>query len=143
MIDAEKAEYEDVLRRLTAKCEELVAENARLRSSENNAHAVLREVYNDPTASPAVRVKAAGLALPHETPRLTPVPPPLDLVAEPVIPLADLVRRRRARQDALQGLLPGDPKFLEWVNRDHTDLPPGSDQRDGNGSDGDGSSDDH
>ena len=57
MTDIEKAEYEDVLRRLTAKCEELVAENARLRSSENNAHSVLREVYNDPTASPAVRVK--------------------------------------------------------------------------------------
>jgi hypothetical protein len=102
MTDIEKAEYEDVLRRLTAKCEELVAENARLRSSENNAHAVLREVYNDPTASPAVRVKAAGLALPHETPRLESVPPPLDLVAEPIEPLADVVRRQRARADRMQ-----------------------------------------
>jgi hypothetical protein len=101
MTDTEKAEYEDVLRRLTAKCEELVAENARLRSSENNAHAVLREVYNDPTASPAVRVKAAGLALPHEVPRLESVPPPLELIAEPIEPLADVVARQRARADRM------------------------------------------
>jgi hypothetical protein len=101
MTDIEKAEYEDVLRRLTAKCEELVAENARLRSSENNAHAVLREVYNDPTASPAVRVKAAGLALPHEVPRLTPQPPALELTAEPIMPLAEVVRLQRARADRM------------------------------------------
>jgi len=78
-------------------------ENARLRSSENNAHAVLREVYNDPTASPAVRVKAAGLALPHEVPRLESVPPPLDLVAEPVEPLAEVVRRQRASRSHVVG----------------------------------------
>src|SRR5215472_18577072 len=97
MIDAEKAEYEDVLRRLTAKCEELAAENARLRSEKSDALSVLREVYNDPTASPAHRIKAAGLALPHEVPRLESVPPPLDLIAEPPpIPLAELVRARRA-----------------------------------------------
>ena len=64
MTDTEKAEYESVIQKLTTALEQLAAENARLRSSENNAHAVLREVYNDPTASPAVRVKAAGLALP-------------------------------------------------------------------------------
>jgi len=106
MTDIEKAEYEDVLRRLTAKCEELVAENARLRSSENNAHSVLREVYNDPTASPAVRVKAAGLALPHETPRLTPVEAPLELTAKEVEyePLAAVVERQRARADRLLAL---------------------------------------
>ena len=105
MTDAEfqnrLAEYEDMVRLLTTKLEELAAENTRLRSSENNAHAVLREVYNDPTASPAVRVKAAGLALPHETPRLESVPPPLDLVAEPVEPLADVVARQRARADRM------------------------------------------
>jgi hypothetical protein len=112
MTDIEKAEYDDVVRQLMAKCEQLAAENARLRSSENNAHAVLREVYNDPTASPAVRVNAAGLALPHETPRLESVPPPLDLVAEPIEPLAEVVRRQRARCDRMiaedaqfQGLL--------------------------------------
>jgi hypothetical protein len=49
MTDADKAEYEGVIRLLTAKVEELAAENARLRSSESTAHSVLREVYNDPT----------------------------------------------------------------------------------------------
>jgi hypothetical protein len=85
-----------------AEITKLREENARLRSSENNAHSVLREVYNDPTASPAVRVKAAGLALPHEVPRLESVPPPLDLVAEVIEPLADVVARQRARADRMQ-----------------------------------------
>jgi hypothetical protein len=101
MTDTEKAEYDDVVRQLMAKCEQLAAENARLRSSENNAHSVLREVYNDPTASPAVRVKAAGLALPHEVPRLESVPPPLELTAEVIEPLADVVARQRARCDRM------------------------------------------
>ena len=130
MTDIEKAEYEDVLRRLTAECERLVAENARLRSSENNAHSVLREVYNDPTASPAVRVKAAGLALPHEVPRLESVPPPLDLVAEPVEPLADVVRRQRARADRM---LREDPQFQALRNSGYL--------LEGNGSDDSGSND--
>jgi hypothetical protein len=128
MTDAEKAEYEDVLRRLTAKCEELVAENTRLRSEKSDALSVCKEVYSDPNAAPALRLKAAGLALPHETPRLTPQPPAIDSTCEEVIPLADLVRRRRARVAALEGLDHTDPantaKFLAWVGRDHTDEPP-------------------
>jgi len=107
MTDAEfqnrLAEYEDMVRLLTTKLEELAAENTRLRSSENNAHAVLREVYNDPTASPAVRVKAAGLALPHEVPRLAPVAPAIDATCEEVYePLADVIARQRARCDRMQ-----------------------------------------
>ena len=108
MTDSEKAEYEGTIRLLVTKLEETVGENdrlreenARLRSSENNAHAVLREVYNDPTASPAVRVKAAGLALPHEVPRLTPVPPAIDATCEEIEPLADVVARQRARSDRM------------------------------------------
>jgi hypothetical protein len=62
---------------------------------------VLSEVYNDPTASPAVRVKAAGLALPHETPRLQSVPPAIDATCEEIVPLADLVTARRARHDRM------------------------------------------
>jgi hypothetical protein len=131
MTDIEKAEYEDVLRRLTAKCEELVAENARLRSSENNAHAVLREVYNDPTASPAVRVKAAGLALPHEVPRLTPEPRPLDLVYEEVEPLSVVVERQRARANRILALpLEERERMIAGVVR-----------RNGNGGDDSGSND--
>jgi hypothetical protein len=126
MIDAEKAEYEDVLRRLTAECERLVAENARLRSSENNAHSVLREIYNDPDAPQGVRVKAAGLALQHETPRLTPVPPPLDLVAKEAEyePLSVRVERERARSDRILALpLEERERMIRGVVR-----------RDGNGS---------
>jgi hypothetical protein len=102
MTDIEKAEYDDVVRQLMAKCEQLAAENARLRSEKSDAHSVLKEVYNDPTASPAVRVKAAGLALPHETPRLNPVSQ-LELAAEPEpMPLAEVVRLQRARADKMQ-----------------------------------------
>ena len=63
---------------------------------------VVKEIYSDPAASPSLRLKAAGLALPHETPRLTPVPPPLDLVAEEYEPLADVIARQRARCDRMQ-----------------------------------------
>jgi hypothetical protein len=96
--------HEDALVACMAEITKLRAENARLRSSENNAHSVLREIYNDPDAPQGVRVKAAGLALQHETPRLTPVPPPLELTAEPVEPLADVVARQRALLDRLLAL---------------------------------------
>src|SRR6516164_10861863 len=99
--EAKLKRHEDALAACMVEITRLREENARLRSSENNAHSVLREVYNDPTASPAVRVKAAGLALPHETPRLESVPPPLELTAEPIEPLADVVRRQRARVERM------------------------------------------
>jgi hypothetical protein len=63
----------------------------------------LKEVYSDSDQPAYLRVKAAGLALAHETPRLQSVPPPLELTAEPIIPLADLVTQRRARQNQLEG----------------------------------------
>jgi hypothetical protein len=131
--------HEDALIACMAEITKLREENARLRSSENSAHAVLREVYNDPTASPAVRVKAAGLALSHESAPLKPVSQ-LELKAEePVIPLADLVRRRRARVKALEGLPPDHPRYLEWVNRDAEDFTDsaGNSSAVGNGQDDD------
>jgi hypothetical protein len=91
------AEYEDMIRLLTAKCEQLASENARLRSSENTAHSVLREVYNDPSASPNVRVLAAKAAIAHESAPLKPVEAPLELVVEEVKPLHQLVEEQRAR----------------------------------------------
>jgi len=121
MTDIEKAEFEDVLRRLAAKCEELAAENAKLRSSENTAHSVLREVYNDPSASPHVRVLAAKAAISHESAPLKPVTQ-LELKAEPErLPLAELVRLRRARSKAMEdpgfpgGIVPPDhPRARAW-----------------------------
>ena len=94
--------HEDALVACMAEITKLREENARLRSSESNALSVCREVYNDPSAPPALRLKAAGLALPHEVPRLESVPPPLDLVAEPYEPLAVVVERQRRRADAMQ-----------------------------------------
>jgi hypothetical protein len=95
------AEYEGLVRMLTSKLEEMAAENTRLRSERSDALSVCKEVYSDPNAPPALRLKAAGLALPHETPRLESVPPPLELVAESIEPLADVVRRQRARADRM------------------------------------------
>ena len=135
MTDAEfqnrLAEYEDMVRLLTAKLEELAAENARLRSSENSAHAVLREVYNDPSASPAVRVRAAQAAISHESAPLKAMSPPLELVAKPVEDLATLVHRRRRRQTALEGRLEGDPEYKRWIEREDGTYPADDDTPNG------------
>jgi hypothetical protein len=123
MTDPEKAEYEDMVRLLTTKCEELAAENARLRNSENTAHSVLREVYNDPSASPHVRVLAAKAAISHESAPLKPVAQLELTAAEPKpLPLAEKVRLQRMRADALRspqhpgGILPPDhPTVAKWT----------------------------
>jgi hypothetical protein len=94
-------EYEGIIRMLTAKVEELVAANTLLRSEKSDALSFLTEVFNDPNALPAHRLKAAGLVLPHQVPRLESVPPPMDLVAEEVVPLAELVEKQRARADRM------------------------------------------
>jgi hypothetical protein len=94
--------HEDALAACMTEITRLREENARLRSSESNAHSVLKEVYNDPTASPNVRVKAAGLAIAHETPRLMPEKAAIDVTAEEIIPLAELVAKQRKRADAMQ-----------------------------------------
>jgi hypothetical protein len=124
-----KAQLDDaayVIREQMARIAELEAEVERLRSAAG-AHEVLKEIYLNPDASQANRIKAATAALNVEKPRLAMTAyVGKDSTAEVVIPLAELVAKRRARQDALQGLLPDDPKFLEWI------------ERDGNGSDGNG-----
>jgi hypothetical protein len=119
MTDTEKAEYEDVLRRLTLKCEELVAENTRLRSEKSDALSVCQEVYSDPAAPAALRLKAAGLALPHETPRLESVPPALELTAEPYEDLATAVEKQRARMNKILALsLEERSALITGVGRD-------------------------
>src|SRR5215467_160039 len=102
MTDAEKAEYEDVVRQLMLKLEQLAAENASLKANNASAHQTLRAIYADSTQPATVRVKAATAALNVETLRLESVPPPLDLVAQEYEPLADLVARQRKRCDAMQ-----------------------------------------
>jgi hypothetical protein len=126
-LEAKLKRHEDALVACMAEITRLREENTRLRSEKSDALSVLREVYNDPTASPSHRIKAAGLALPHEVPRLESVPPPLDLVAEPVEPLADVVARQRARADKM---MRDDPQFRALRNRQVISLKPN-----GNGSD--------
>ena len=143
MTDTEKAEYESVVGMLTAKLEEAVGEIDRLRAvvakltGTEDAHSTLRRIYLNEAQNPNTRVRAAQAALGVEKASLKPQSAPLELTAEPVIPLADLVRRRRARADALLGLDYNDPadaaKIRAWANRDHTDEPPDySDQGNGN-----------
>jgi hypothetical protein len=96
-LEAKLKRHEDALVACMAEITRLREENTRLRSEKSDALSVLREVYNDPTASPSHRIKAAGLALPHEVPRLESVPPPLELTAEPIEPLSSVVERQRAR----------------------------------------------
>ena len=105
MTDVSKlTEYENMIRALTVKCEELAAENTRLRSEKSDALSVCQEVYSDPNAPAALRLKAAGLALQFEVPRLMPEKAPLDLVAQEYEPLSTLVEKRRKRCNELLAL---------------------------------------
>jgi hypothetical protein len=98
----------DVMRRQMARIAELEAEVERLRSAAS-AHDVLKSIYSDANQPTGHRLKAAGLALGHESPPLKPAEAPLDLVAAEIEPLADVVRRQRARADRM---LLEDPAFL-------------------------------
>jgi hypothetical protein len=120
-------EYEITIKLLTAKLQELADENERLKSGLD-AHSTLRAIYRNEAEPSGTRVKAAQAALPHETPKLNPVSQ-LELTAETetVIPLADLVTARRARQDDLCPESRSDFKVLNL-------LPAGRGH--GNGSDG-------
>jgi hypothetical protein len=99
-IKAQLDEAEHVIRAQIARIAELEAEVARLRS-EAGAIDVLRSIYLDEAPPSGNRIKAATAALPHEVPKIQSVPQALELTAEPVVPLAQLVEQRRARQNAL------------------------------------------
>jgi len=129
------AEYEYTIKLLTAKLEETAAELERVRA-ESGAHEVLQSIYRNPDAAEGNRIKAAQAALTVEKPRLAMTAyAGKNVTDEVIIPLADLVRRRRARQKALEGLPPDHPRFLEWVNRDAADFTDSAGNSSGNGSD--------
>src|SRR5215469_16810465 len=114
----------EIIQLLKIKLQETLDENDRLKAlvanltEGANAHQTLQSLYRNVDLPESLRAKCAIGALPHETPRLEPVPPPLDLVAEPPpIPLAELVHRRRKRQVALENVPPGDPRWDEWIER--------------------------
>jgi len=136
-IAAKLAEYETLLKLQMAKIEELAEENERLRSAAG-AHDVLKEIYLNPDAPQGNRIKAAQAALNVEKPRLAMTAyVGKQQTEEVIIPLADLVRRRRARVAALQGLPPGHPRYLEWIDRDASDFTDSAGNSSGNGSDDD------
>jgi hypothetical protein len=105
--------HEHALELCMAEITKLREENIRLRAEKSDALSVCKEVYSDPKADPALRLRAAGLALPHEVPRLESVPPPLELVTEVIEPLAVVVERQRARVRELQ------PKLIEQTKKDN------------------------
>ena len=116
------AEYEYTIKLLTSKLEELPAENELLKSNLD-AHQTLRQIYSNPNSAEGNRIKAAQAALTVEKPRLARTAyVGKQQTEEVIIPLADLIRRRRARADALQGLPLGHPRYLEWIDRDGEDF---------------------
>jgi len=120
------ARFETVIGLQMQEIDRLRAENERLRTVAG-AHGVLKEIYLDPNAPQGNRIKAAQAALPHEVPRLESVPPPLELTAEPIEPLADVVARQRARADLM---MRDDPQFRALRSRQVIPLKPN-----GNGDD--------
>jgi hypothetical protein len=102
MTDAEK------IRLLTEKLQEVVNENDRLRAElanlteGANAHQTLQSLYRNRDLPESLRAKAASAALGHESPPLKSVEPAIDVTCEEVEPLAELVHKRRARQNLLE-----------------------------------------
>jgi hypothetical protein len=128
-IKAKLDEAKWVMRRQMARIAELEAEVERLRSAAG-AHDVLRSIYTDANQPTGHRLKAAGLALGVESAPLKPTEAPLELVAEVIEPLADVVARQRARCDRMQL----EPPF--------SDLPKVFPLRDNNNGNGNGSGED-
>jgi hypothetical protein len=99
-----KAQIDDpkhVMQRQMARIAELEAEVARLKANAS-AHQTLASIYSDPNQPTGHRIRAATAALACETPRLESVPPAIDSTCEEYEPLADVVRRQRARADRMQ-----------------------------------------
>jgi len=110
MTDTERAEYNDVVRKLTTKLEEAVGEVDRLRNvvakltGTDDAHSTLRRLYLDETQPPNTRLKAAQASINFEKSRLESVPPAIDATCEEIEPLSVVVERQRKRADAIMAL---------------------------------------
>ena len=133
MTDTERAEYNDVVQKLTMRLEQAVGEIDRLRAvvakltGTDDAHSTLRRLYLDETQNPNVRVRAAQAAIGHESPSLKPVSQ-LELSAEPApLPLAEVVRLQRARCERMWR---EDPQFDEVRSRTYLPKGNGSDSSD-------------
>jgi hypothetical protein len=125
-IKARLDEAAHVMRQQMARIAELEQENERLRSAAG-AHEVLRSIYADSNQPTGHRIKAAGLAIGHETPKLMPEKAAIDATCEEIVePLSVVVERQRARMNRLLALpLEEREAMITGVRRD------------GNGSDDD------
>jgi len=101
---------DDLIRALTQRLRETVDENDRLKALVANltegatAHQTLQSLYRNADLPGSLRAKCAAASLPHETPRLESVPPPLELTPAEYEPLSVVVERQRARLDRLLAL---------------------------------------
>src|SRR5215471_12130096 len=100
-VEQKLARYETVIGLQMEEIDRLRAVVAKLTEGTDDAHSTLRRLYLDETQSSNARIRAAAAALNVEKARLTPQPPPLDLVREPDLPLAEVVRLQRARADRM------------------------------------------
>jgi hypothetical protein len=101
-IKAQIDEAKHVMKRQMARIAELEAEVERLKANAS-AHQTLASIYSDPAQPTGHRIKAAGLALGVETPRLESVPPAINATCEEIYePLADVIARQRARCERMQ-----------------------------------------
>jgi hypothetical protein len=106
-IKAELDEAQFVIQQQMGRIAELEAELECLKSSLD-AHGTLRLIYSNPNSPEGNRIKAAAAALPVERPKLTSVPPPLELVAnKPTMTLTEQAgfRQTKVRQLAERGEL--------------------------------------
>jgi uncharacterized coiled-coil protein SlyX len=130
-VEQKLARYETVIGLQMEEIDRLRAQVTALTEGADDAHSTLRRLYLDEAQNPNTRVRAAQAALNVEKPRLAPVEAPLELVAEVIEPLADVVARQRARADKM---LAEDPQFRGL--RNSTYLLKGNNSA-GNGSDDD------
>jgi len=133
-IKAQIDDAKDVMRRQMTRIAELEAEVERLRSAAG-AHEVLRSIYADSNQPTGHRIKAAGLAIGHEVPKIQSVPPAIDATCEEIEPLAVVVERQRRRADAILALpLAEREQLIRGVGRDGNGN--GSDANSGDSGDG-------
>jgi len=118
-IEAKLKRHEDALVACMAEIERLRAENASLKANNASAHQTLRAIYADSTQPTGHRIRAAQAAIGHESAPLKPTEAPLELSAEPIIPLSQLVEERRRRCDELLALpLSAREALIKGVRRD-------------------------
>jgi hypothetical protein len=108
-IEQKLARYETVIGLQMQEIDRLRNVVAKMTEGTDDAHSTLRRLYLDESQPSLARIRAAAASLNFEKPRLESAPAPMDLVAEPPEPLADLVHRQRMRMNKM---LAEDPQFL-------------------------------